>query len=783
MKSSELQSLFDQSESFAKQAFENNGSLASGTNAAETTSALLEKLKSLSILPGDKFFDDYCRALKLAWLAKWRSADFTIDGWNKRLQGTNFHQNSRVNSFLRNDFLAQTYTDEFGATWPKSHIPPFDLNGDILNEGRAKWNTAGGRRDNEFSSLYQFISTGMVVADPNSLNLFAPTARLELSCILPNAQNAIGPVDELIDCFVLAQSFENANGMRLENCIAPYHLKIQSAQLADLERYRCSKFCSGLLLQNLTDTGDTSSTIELIDPNIDFGPQLTVSNAKFRQIISIQNLERPFSIVLSGSSIPNKFRVSAPNAHAPLSLKIQGTSGTLMKVEDFDASDTYFGVLEISLVEFQNFRLHNSRVLEDTTVSHNRFSGDASFDGAELQISSSNEKSFTNCTFEFRTGSNAHHTGPTFLRTSFLGAVNFDHSTFMNNVSFDGAQFVGDCTFRNTPFNGNASFDGDETNRTNFFGLADFSADHSTTSNTFSRTSFNRVRFHRTVDFSNRIFGNTTKFESSVFDQLLLLHGAICHQNISFRNSRFLWQSHRVTHPFLVGTVGRVQIWIRPLRSLLDAILKHPKKDYGLPEKIEFDNAYFKSASSAFRTLRKAMEDNEDNRQAAIFHREELKARQLRFGDKEVPRSDAWISALYGVLSDYGESIGRSILAFLSIGVISFALYALIPDEDLPENFSDRIAPAAWVAIEGQTRPFYHLNPVFSRPTKDIISECTRGDAMAQTNSHSMSSYCYTSLALNDGAYAFKSISLAQSLLSITTLFLILLGVRRKLQM
>lgn len=85
--------------------------------------------------------------------------------------------------------------------------------------------------------------------------------------------------------------------------------------------------------------------------------------------------------------------------------------------------------------------------------------------------------------------------------------------------------------------------------------------------------------------------------------------------------------------------------------------------------------AYFAELEDAFRTLKRAMEDNRNKPEEGRFFKLELKARRQR-REPGVPLWERLMSDLYGLLSDYGNSAARPAGWLLALFVMFTLIYA-----------------------------------------------------------------------------------------------------------
>ena len=144
-------------------------------------------------------------------------------------------------------------------------------------------------------------------------------------------------------------------------------------------------------------------------------------------------------------------------------------------------------------------------------------------------------------------------------------------------------------------------------------------------------------------------------------------------------------------------------------------------------------------------------------------------------------RFEVWVGAIYSLVSDYGESVFRPLAVMIASLCISAIFLA---------GFSGAggrfIRPAFGNAIEIQFRPFYHLNPTFGRAEAMGVNDPCSNDinaALHAKDASGLTTYCFSIMAIRNNEFAFKLTVIVQSLITLMCLFLVLLAVRRKLQM
>ncbi|MEM6898831.1 MAG: pentapeptide repeat-containing protein [Pseudomonadota bacterium] len=385
---------------------------------------------------------------------------------------------------------------------------------------------------------------------------------------------------------------------------------------------------------------------------------------------------------------------------------------------------------------------------------------------------------------------------------------------------------IGSLTIQNVRVSGSFMFRGSRVLKRAYFGTkgkpfvvddaADFSSTNVENPATFDFVDFSQSTFLKDCDFSNRVFSGRTIFDETIFSRTPLFHGAVFHQNTSFREAVYNWEKT----PEIKGSPGfhlrnpprDTRIWfafniIKPklrLRKLFGKIpwcLRKPfvriraeiwYKIYcifyrrTLTENnpaIRARNTKLGDTERAFRTLRQAMEGIKAQPQAAVFNEHELRARYARFHDKSVPPSEKVAGLMFGLLSQYGNSLMRPVAGILILGVIVTPGYMLMSDWNFPASI------ALSVSLTMMLRPFLQFSPIYGRAAKQTpssrseINEVPGTSPLSETQVSIDSTFDGIVFLIREQEFLFKFVSFAQSLGAVVLLFLLGLALRRKFQL
>lgn len=424
----------------------------------------------------------------------------------------------------------------------------------------------------------------------------------------------------------------------------------------------------------------------------------------------------------------------------------------------------------------------------DTRVYGATFSGDARFDGAIF----AGEASFDGARFSgdasfYRATFLGH---ASFYRAIFSGLSGFFYTAFFADASFDNAALSGAARFDNARFSGEARFD-----NANFQGGARFDEV------TFSGdASFHRTVFADDTGFGGAKFAGVVGFDAASFDKRLVVWAKGLsfgpQARVSFRHAVFkgpVQFSATIAEPersfagtfyaarFLdiadfSGAVGPRQAGRLAAafgesqfeKALILTDGSDRKARAYFREKIlagalgEHDAARderLAQLEAGCRTIKIAMGKARDELREQRYYRFQLRARQHR---SDIDRWERSFGALYGLVSDFGSSFSRPLIALAALTVAFGLIYWLW---------------AAWLDVAGGGG-FWHgqslaLAGVF-RPFALLAPE-----AIAKTKAP----WSSILLAVNPAvALGVRLVTTLQSVLSGILIFLFALAVKRRFQ-
>ncbi|NKC30611.1 pentapeptide repeat-containing protein [Falsiroseomonas selenitidurans] len=307
------------------------------------------------------------------------------------------------------------------------------------------------------------------------------------------------------------------------------------------------------------------------------------------------------------------------------------------------------------------------------------FSGDASFDSATF----SGNASFYSANFsEDASFNSATFSGyARFDSATFSGDASFYSATFSGDASFDSATFSGYASFYGATFSGDASFDSGESKLLMSFFAAKF---HSVGKREVQHVvTFRGWRFSGVAEFDRARFATRTEFGASVFARLA-----------SFRD--IIWPDKPANWHGMFN-----QAVFKDLASFQGAGLSRFAAFDGaiLQGGLQLDNTDERSANATFqreraqasalqnpeealrqleggcRVLKQAMEKSANKSREQVFYAFELMARRHQRG---TPWWERQFSRLYGIVADYGRSIGQPLFWLALLIPLFTAVYAAL---------------------------------------------------------------------------------------------------------
>ncbi|MDD2776273.1 MAG: pentapeptide repeat-containing protein [Gallionella sp.] len=323
------------------------------------------------------------------------------------------------------------------------------------------------------------------------------------------------------------------------------------------------------------------------------------------------------------------------------------------------------------------------------------FTGDAIFS----QTTFTDKAYFGKATFTGDAGfSNTTFTGDAdFSNTTFTGDAYFSNTTFTGKADFGRTTFTGKAGFRKTTFTGYANFSFANVSNTTFTGKADFRETIFTDKAYFWETTFTGNADFRATTFTDKAYFRKTTFTGDAdfstanFEKLTDFLKAKFHNQTYFRDARFNGASNfenatfaNVGH-FEGATFNAPTSKIPSFRGVDDGSTLLEFSDDTHFTKSDFDEEAVKNI--AF--IKHLSEQHGQIDQALNFNAMELRAKYLQVVDPLLAKSLPWFKRafkryfnvawwamrptwLYGLLSDFGRSYMRPLLAYGVVFVFTF---------------------------------------------------------------------------------------------------------------
>ncbi|MDA1131892.1 MAG: hypothetical protein O2905_01530 [Proteobacteria bacterium] len=340
-----------------------------------------------------------------------------------------------------------------------------------------------------------------------------------------------------------------------------------------------------------------------------------------------------------------------------------------------------------------------SKFPERATFSNARFGDSVSFKNTQfLKLAN-----FTGCSFGEEDSFEEARFGVQALFDKTVGiSVSFVRARFGNGLHFERTRFL------NADFSG-ASIGAGGRFRGAAIEFALFGAksprEPGETSASFSSIDFSSAVFGES-EFGNRKFDGSTDFSFAVFDEVPNFHGCTFHSDVRFR-----------------GT--------------------------------EFRDTHSAGAPAAYRVLKQAMEGLRAHDEQAMFF-----ALQQRSQRHQLARTDPvrWFSALYDLTTEYGQSLGRPLVA-LAMVIVGFAsLYEML------SYLAGKPVPGDGLsfAIEQIARPFGIWSPRYLDGNGIVV---------------------WTEYLLENGGVLFRLLATAESVAGLALVALFLLALRRRFKL
>lgn len=504
--------------------------------------------------------EKFKRALWLSWYAVWRARDYSIRGWERKLRGTPLER-SPDGDEARQLFLHHIYLE--GESWPMSHAPPFDRDGNPVELPEYHFGLDQPFLDDPLLWEGWMMRPGydhrikFRVEHELSWCYFAPDAVAKYgnyrSCWLDQVNTTLWK--KLSGCVVergIRQSGNTRKDLELNNTIFfskpifQINNEVPPEMLNSIrcEDGACIKFANGLPETVHFEGMLGIKSLDVLLP--ESGPLS----------FSFKNVNLQLSISRPGSSRSNVIdSLSLSNFKGHLSLRNFG--GNDLNIEHSCLSADFYRV-SLSTCDMVRSTLVPEAVLKSASLG--------------LQLSDVDLRSFN------------------LEGCELIGDIVANKVVEIGDLTVRECTASGSILMEEVRFSGPIVLSGGETPNT-FSGVVDISCSTNGENRWIKAADFRRSVFEQGLNLTNRKFDGTLNFTGAVFHGPLLMHGTEIHQDTRFSRTKFDWSS-----------------WVRQMKS-------DEKKDA------------YADLSSSFRTLRQAMEANHAHSEVANFHTLQLRTR------------------------------------------------------------------------------------------------------------------------------------------------------------
>lgn len=266
---------------------------------------------------------------------------------------------------------------------------------------------------------------------------------------------------------------------------------------------------------------------------------------------------------------------------------------------------------------------------------------------------------FENCHF----GNNAD-----FEEITFNADVNFINCTFGENASFSNTKFNGDICFKDCHFGKNTSFRNTEFhNGANFYEAIfedriSFVGAQFCGPTRFEGATFKGAAFFKDCTLPEAFEDGLNAFRATRFYELVSFDDTDIACFAAFHETRF-FKGVILSQP---GERRAQELWDEALEAAITATKGKDK-----PSK----ERYFAALEGGCRVLKQEMEKIADRSREQRYFRYELIARRHR---PDINATERIISRIYGVLSSYGNSIGRPLLCLILSVPVMMLIYGFV---------------------------------------------------------------------------------------------------------
>lgn len=520
-----------------------------------------------------------------------------------------------------------------------------------------------------------------------------------------------------------------------------------------------------------------------------------------------------------------RFLQDAQFNHALFETGASFEGASFAQAVNFEAA-TFWSKARFSWAKFLGRAGFQQAVFDDWVhIESARFEAEAKFDGAQFaqdvtfqrstfaakssfkQVLFNSDANFTHVHFETDTSfEQAHVTHKAdFSHASFDGVSRFKAVGYGDAVWFKGAAFRRDALFHGESFDCEARFDEAVFEGVVRFEAARFRQD----------TSFKAARFEENANFAEAVFAAASRFEQAafkhaawfdgtVFEGSLWFDQAMFAENAWFKGARFCRHTGFVSVTFAdranfenarfehVGHFEHAQ-FSKQYPSFRGCHEESTRLEFSHEQVVGKHHASDESVANA-EFLRQLSDVHGQVDQALMFNAMALHSKRLlrlaaveKFNYSQRFVTSEWWAAhitwLYAVLSDFGRSVMRPITAYLVMLLLTFMLslvYASLHQPrlcqgDAPQSWLSSLNSTGICGVEKNAVAFNGYRAAFeysARTGKGLFASGVMDQKVIAVNQRLFSSA--------SEPIAMRLWGMLMSLVSVVSLFLLILGLRNR---
>lgn len=737
--------LLKESHRLLRRAWDHPLELGMESKICQSVTRHYEKLLSYATPADPSDADLYREALFASWWAVWRSRDYSLLGWQKRY---------KLDQVPRS--LVRGAIDCEGVRWPAFHVPLFDRELNPITKAKSGQSFRPHQEPKRIfeDANFEALSEGMIYSWPPEQDRHTYAAKWSFITdakftIASTSECMIGFEDVSRNLELPAPKNTELN-LTWDNCHRTVFF-IRVDRRRPLETLSSNRFEAGLKVQdthlNLVEFPrdvETGDTLEFLQPKqVEL---IRISGWPGLKNLRIESFNHGRLELDGVQGVPVYISGTAnrlPDAGKTAEIQLQDCSLPACLIESLHVDD-----LSIVDCQFESILL----VSNSPRIANLLIENSSQTLSSNRTVGSLGERRLRNWR---PSGSSLSHEFGVMIHQINVGEVSFHNVEIAGDFFCVDAQINDWMEFSGITIGGHTDFylstwnqfligspEQKRSQGAEFLGPVDFSQPmNADSAREVGELLIYDSKFERDSSFENLSFKRSTAFERCEFMECPRFQSSQLNLDTSFRRTEFLWLVRMQDVP------------------------------------IEKRDSWLSRTEGSFRTLAKQMDEIKAHGWKSKFHSFQLQARFMREEDEDVPYWDRVFARGYGALSDFGGSFVMPASIWLAhIWIFWYVYWSFILVGSYVEGISNPYSGPTTVlmmVLSLALRPFYALSPAFGRPTD---SEC--GPHGTCETAYELMSYM-----AREHEILFKSLGIAQTLVSTTLIFLFLLAVRRKFQL